>query len=141
MGHLFAPSLKSEKWCLPDQCSNSLNKNMNLLFIYWFCSKCTMTNQEYINCIGENSSKWFLVNRCYHISNLNNLQRVVIEMTSQLHQVTQTKHKNKQTMETKETCFCKQSFIDRSFLVLEILRGHSVPSSPMATQAKTAHDE
>ena len=88
-------------------------QKMNLLFLYWFCSKCTMTDQEYINCIGVNSSKWFLVNRCYDISNLRNLQGVVIEMTSQLHQVTQTKHKNKQTMETKERCsVSKVSLID-----------------------------
>ena len=26
-------------------------------------------------------------------------------------------------METKDTCFCEENFIDRSFLVLEILRG------------------
>ena len=35
--------------------------------------------------------------------------------------MTQTKHENRQTMETKDTCFCEESFIDRSFLVLEIL--------------------
>ena len=35
-------------------------------------------------------------------------------------------------METKDTCFCEESFIDRSFLVLEILR---------AIQAKKADNE
>ena len=35
-------------------------------------------------------------------------------------------------METKDTCFCEESFIDRSFLVLEILR---------AAQAKKVHGE
>ena len=30
MAHFFAPSLKSEKWCLPDQCPNSPPKS----FIY-----------------------------------------------------------------------------------------------------------
>ena len=33
------------------------------------------------------------------------------------HHVTQTEHKNRQTMETKDTCFYEESFIDRSFLV------------------------
>ena len=52
-------------------------------------------------------------------------------MTSHLHHMTQTKHKNRQTMETRDTCFCGESFIDRSFLVLEILRGHFVHSPPL----------
>ena len=43
-------------------------------------------------------------------------------MTSYSHQLTQTKHKNRQTIETKDTCFSEENFIDRSFLVLEILR-------------------
>ena len=57
------------------------------------------------------------------MSNLHNLQGVVIEMTSYSDQVTQTKHENRETMETKDTCFCEESSIDRSFLVLEILSG------------------
>ena len=50
-------------------------------------------------------------------------------------------------METKDTCFCEESFIDRSFFVLEILRGggaHFVPPpspTPMAAQAKQSHGE
>ena len=71
------------------------------------------------------------------MSNLHNLQGVVMEMTSKSHRVTQTKHKNRQTMEAKDTCFCEESFTDK-FLVLEILRR---PHPLMATQAKKAHDE
>ena len=37
--------------------------------------------------------------------------------------MTQIKHKRRQTMETNDTRFCEKSFIDRSFLVFEILRG------------------
>ena len=68
---------------------------------------------------------------------------IVIEMTSQSHHVTQIKDENSQTMETMNTCFCEERFSDRSFLVLEILRGHFVPPLPpsMATQAKKAHGE
>ena len=44
-------------------------------------------------------------------------------------------------MEAKDTCFYEESFIDRSFLVLEILRGGTLCSPPMATQAKEAHGE
>ena len=42
------------------------------------------------------------------------------------------KHENKQRMETKDTCFCEECFIDILFLVLEILKGrrHFVPTSP-----------
>ena len=36
---------------------------------------------------------------------------------------TNHEHENRQTMETKDTCYCHESFIDRSFLVWEILRG------------------
>ena len=49
--------------------------------------------------------------------NLHNLQRVIIEITSYPHHVTQTKHEKWQLMEAKDTCFCEESFIDRSFLV------------------------
>ena len=44
-------------------------------------------------------------------------------MTSWSHHVMETKHENKQTMETKDRCFCEESFIDRSFLILEIFLG------------------
>ena len=49
------------------------------------------------------------------MSNSHNLQGVIIEieMTSYSHHVTQTKLENRQTMETKGTCFCEESFIDR----------------------------
>ena len=43
---------------------------------------------------------------------------MVIEITSYLHHVTQTKPENRQTMETKDMYFCEESFIDRSFLAL-----------------------
>ena len=47
----------------------------------------------------------------------------------QLHHVTQTKLENRQTIETKDTCLGEESFMDRSFLVLEILReGHGYTS-------------
>ena len=39
-------------------------------------------------------------------------------------------------METKDTCFCDESFIDRSFLVLEILRGVLCDPLFMTTHAK-----
>ena len=43
-------------------------------------------------------------------------------------------------METKDTCFCEENLIDRSFLVLEIFeRGLFVP--PIAAQAKKTHGE
>ena len=42
-------------------------------------------------------------------------------MTSYLYHVTQIKPKNKQAIETKDTCFCKENFIDRSFLVFKSL--------------------
>ena len=64
------------------------------------------------------------------MSNLYNLHGVLIEMTSYLHHVTQTKHENKQSMEIKDPCFCQESFIDRSFLVLEIVRGGRTLCSP-----------
>ena len=60
------------------------------------------------------------------MSNLHNLQGVVIEMTSYSDHVTQTKHENRETMETKDICFCEESSIDRSFLVLEILSGSNL---------------
>lgn len=39
----------------------------------------------------------------------------------------QTKHKNREKMETKDTWFFKESFFDRSYLVLEILSLSPVP--------------
>ena len=53
--------------------------------------------------------------------------------------MTQTKHKNSQTVETKDACFCEESFIDRSFLVLDILK--EALCALMATQTKKAHGE
>ena len=56
-----------------------------------------------------------------------------------------SKHENRQTMETKkkDTCICEESFIDKSLLNLEILRGEGgalcVP--PITTQTKKAHGE
>ena len=47
---------------------------------------------------------------------------VVIEITSYLHHVTPTKYENRETIETKDTCFWEERFIDRSFLLLEILK-------------------
>ena len=42
--HLFAPSLKSNKWCLPDQGPNSPPKKFNLLlFTVFVVSSKTMT--------------------------------------------------------------------------------------------------
>ena len=62
------------------------------------------------------------------MSNLLNLQRVIIEMKSQSYQIIQTKHENKQTTGTAGTCFCEKSFIHRSFLVQEIL--NRAPCAP-----------
>ena len=56
------------------------------------------------------------------MSNLHNLQELVMEMTPYLHHVVQTKNKNRQAMEAKDICFCGKSFSNRSFLALEILR-------------------
>ena len=80
------------------------------------------------------------------MSNLHDLQEMVIEMTSYLHHVVQPKHKNRQRMEAKDICFCGESFSNRSFLVLEILREGIYappppPPPPMATRAKKAHVE
>ena len=44
---------------------------------------------------------------------------MVKEITSLSNHVTQTKHKIKQAMERKDTCFCQESFKDRSILVLD----------------------
>ena len=79
------------------------------------------------------------------MSNLNNLQWVVVEMTSRLHHVTQSKHENRQVIETKDRYFCNKAFIDRLFLVSEVLRGATLcplpPPVAMATQTKKAHDD
>ena len=50
------------------------------------------------------------------MSNLHNLQMVVIERSS-------TENRNRKTIKTKDTWFCEEIFIDRSFLFLEILKG------------------
>ena len=58
--------------------------------------------------------------------------------------MTQTKHENKQTIETKDTCFREKRFIDRSSLVLEILKGGTLCPNPillMAVQVKKVHGE
>ena len=58
--------------------------------------------------------------------------------------MTQTKHENKQTMETTYTCFREKSFIDRLSLVLEILKGGTLcptPILPMAAEVKKTHGE
>ena len=57
-------------------------------------------------------------------------------MTSYSYHVAQTKQKNKQTMETKDACYCEESFIDRSYLVLEILRGGAKSKKPMVNRVK-----
>ena len=55
------------------------------------------------------------------MSNLHNLQGVIIEMSWYSYHMTQTKHENMQTMETTDTGFFEKSFIDISFLVLKVL--------------------
>ena len=80
------------------------------------------------------------------MSNLHNLQGVVKEMTSKSHHVIQTKHENKQANNgDKYTCFCEESFIDRSFSVLEFLGGALCAPPPhhplMNTQVKKTHCE
>ena len=57
-------------------------------------------------------------------------------MTSYSHQATQTKHENRQTMGTKDTCYCDERFIDRSFLVLEILSGGTKSKKPMVNRVQ-----
>ena len=47
-------------------------QKLNLLVVSWFfVSSVTMTD-EYIQCTNVNSSKSFLVSRCYYVSNLLN---------------------------------------------------------------------
>ena len=41
------------------------------------------------------------------MSNLHNLQRIVIEMTSLPHHLTQTKNRNSQRIVTQDKCFCE----------------------------------
>ena len=57
-------------------------------------------------------------------------------MTSYSHHVTQTKHESRQTTGTKDTCYCEERFIDRSFLVLEILSGGTKSKKPMVNRVK-----
>ena len=75
------------------------------------------------------------------MSNLHKLQGVVTEMTSWSHHVTQSKHKNRQTMEAKDSCFCEERFIDGSFFFEDFEEGGGTCVPPMATQAKKAHGE
>ena len=53
--------------------------------------------------------------------------------------MTETKHENKQTVEINNTCFCEESLIDKSFLVLEILRLHN-PKKPMVNRVNNSED-
>ena len=69
------------------------------------------------------------------MSNLPNLPGVIIEITSKSYHVTQTKNENKQAMEAKDACFCKKSFIDRSFLILDPPWLHK-PRKPMVNRVK-----
>ena len=78
------------------------------------------------------------------MSNSHNLQSLEGEegggrVIAKTYHVTQTKHENRQIMEKMDTCFCKESFIDRSFLVLEILRLHKPKKSGMNTVNTTDH--
>ena len=57
-------------------------------------------------------------------------------MTSYSHHATQTKHENRQTKGTKDTHYCEERFIDRSFLVLEILSGGTKSKKPMVNRVK-----
>ena len=57
--------------------------------------------------------------------------------------MTLIKHKIEQTIEIKDTCFREKSIIDKWFLVLDILRGHSVrhpwqqvPKQPMVKRVR-----
>ena len=54
----------------------------------------------------------------YYMSNLDNLQGVVIrkEGIVTLRDTNQTR--NLQTIDSRDTCFCEESVIDRSFVVL-----------------------
>ena len=66
--------------------------------------------------------------------------------------MTQTKHKNSQTMETKDTCSCEESFTDISFLILRegtlcvstpplfFSRLHK-PKKPMVNRVKREFDK
>ena len=64
------------------------------------------------------------------MSNVHNLNGVVLEMTSYLYLLTKSKHENKKTIKTYHPYFCEENFIDKLFLVFEILIGG------MATQSK-----
>ena len=55
-------------------------------------------------------------------------------MTSYSHHATQNKHENRQTMGTKDTRYCEERFIKRSFLVLEILSGGTKSKKPMVNR-------
>ena len=58
----------------------------------------------------------------YYMSNLDNLQGVVIrkEGIVTLRDTNQTR--NLQTIDSRDACFCEESVIDRSFVILRILR-------------------
>ena len=57
-------------------------------------------------------------------------------MKSYSHHATQAKHENRQTMGTKDTRYCEERFIDRSFLVLEVLSGETKSKKPMVKRVR-----
>ena len=57
------------------------------------------------------------------MSNVHNLNGVVLEMTSYLYHVTKSEHENKETIKTNHPYFCEENVIDKSFSVFEILIG------------------
>ena len=57
-------------------------------------------------------------------------------MTPYSHHATQTKHVNRQTMGTKDTRYCEERFIDRSFLVLDTLSWGTKSKKPMVNKVK-----
>ena len=57
------------------------------------------------------------------MSNVHNLNGVVLEMTSYLYLLTKSKHENKKTIKTNHPYFCEENVIDKSFSVFEILIG------------------
>ena len=66
--------------------------------------------------------------------NLHNFQGLVIEMTSYSHHATKIKHENRPKMRTKDTCYYEKRFIDKSFLVFEILSGGTMSKKPIVNR-------
>ena len=102
-------------WSMPKFSKQQLNI---LVVSCFFVSNITITD-AYIQCTNVNSFKGFLVSRCCYLSNLLNFQKLVIEMTP-YYIMWQKPNKNSQNMEIKDTFFCNERLINRSFLVLEI---------------------